>query len=74
MRDAQTVATPWVQAWRQQLREHRVAALGLGVAGRGAGVAPGPAHVAPPPRAAAAAEVRAPAAYPAAWAVSHWVC
>ena len=32
MRDAQTVATPWAQAWRQQLRAHRVAALGLGMA------------------------------------------
>ena len=32
MSDARTVPEPLVQAWRRQLREHRVAAFGLGVA------------------------------------------
>ncbi len=32
MSDARTVPAPLVQAWRRQLREHRAAAFGLGVA------------------------------------------
>ncbi len=32
MSEARAVPAPLIQAWRRQLREHRVAALGLGVA------------------------------------------